>query len=107
MAEKGQGKASRVTFAGREKGRGGKRKAVCGRQANEWLWGSEWGIRHVSQGLNFPSISMTPGYVLIAQDTSPNPLPVLLSVWSPLSSIQCCGKWTKARDEKEGPLFEA
>lgn len=35
-----------------------------------------------------PAISMTPGLVLIGQDTSPNPSPVLLGVWSPLSSIR-------------------
>lgn len=66
----------------------GKEGAMCGRQANEWLRGREWGIRHMAaQGLNFPAISMTPGLILIGQDTSPNPLPVLFSVWSPLSSI--------------------
>lgn len=50
---------------------------MCGGQADEWLRGTEWGIRHMAaQGLNFPAISMTPGLVLIGQDTSPNPSPV-------------------------------
>ncbi len=32
-------------------------------------------------------------------------LPVLLSVWSPLSSIQHWGEWTKAKDEKGASLW--
>lgn len=89
MEEMGQGKAARVTFAEEGRKRGGKkRKAMHGGQANEWLQGREWGIKHMAaRGLNFPAISMTPGLILIGQDTSPNPSPVL-GVWSPLSSIR-------------------
>ena len=83
----------------------GKSKGVYVCEANEWLRGTERGIGHVGQGLNFPAISTTPGLVLIVQDTSPNPLSVLLSVWSPLSPSLSDSDWTKAGMEK-GPLFE-
>lgn len=100
-----EGSLGYLRRGGKEEGRE-KRKAVCGGQANEWLWGREWGIRHmVARGLNFPAISMTPGLVLIGQDTSPNPSPVLLSVWSPPSSVRRWGEWTKARDEKGASLW--
>lgn len=90
----------------RERKAGERGKTVCGGQTNEWLQGSEWGIRHMSVEVSiFPAIGATPGLVLIGQDASPNPSLVLLSVWSPLSSIQRCGEWTKAEDEKGASLW--
>lgn len=109
MDERGQGKAARVTFTqeektGRERQRERGKQCVVDRQMS--------GCRAVSGELDTcqsrsqfpPAIGATPGLVLIGQDASPNPSLVLFNVCCPLSSIQRCGEWTKAEDEKGASL---
>lgn len=81
LALQGREGSNKGSSGYRRKERGGKRgqqRVVYSEISG--CWGRKEGgwIRHMAAwGLNFPAISTTPGLVLISQDTSPNPSPVL------------------------------